>query len=45
MKKKKGSTAPTWTPLVEVSAVLNKVSVELGEHETMWENRFYLSKY
>ena len=42
MKKKKGSTAPTWTPLVEVSAVLNKVSVELGEHETMWENRFYL---
>lgn len=38
MKNKKGITAPTWTPFVEVEAI----GGELGEHETMWQNRFYV---
>lgn len=38
MSKKKGTTAPTWTQFVEVDAI----GGELGEHETMWQNRFYV---
>lgn len=37
-KNKKGATAPTWDKFVEV----NPIGGELSEHETMWQNRFYV---
>jgi hypothetical protein len=38
VKKNKGATAPTWTKFEEVYPSEGK----LGEHETMWQNRFYV---